>query len=86
MQHKVGEKTKCTVVRVLPSGVSVKLSDGSKGWIRKRDISWFHDVRPTSSFVQTGQEIDAVVIGSDEKTNFLYLSLREVDNPYPNPL
>lgn len=83
---KVGDKVKCKATRVLSSGVSVDLIEhNAKGWIRKRDLSWFHDVRPTSSLVKVNEQFDSIILEIDPKTNFTYLSLREaIGNPWSN--
>lgn len=73
---------KVTVVRVLPFGVFVRLPDGTRGYIRRRELALDADVEPTE-VVQEGQIIDAVVIKSEDSNTHIELSRRAtLRNPW----
>ena len=63
------------VDRVLPFGVFVQLEDGTRAYIRRRELSLDGDITP-SEIVIEGQEIEAVVIALPEQERSMELSVR----------
>lgn len=57
-------------------GVLVRLKDGTKGFIRRRELSWSEREPDPWKIVREGQAIEAVVLSRDKKKNELSLSLR----------
>jgi signal transduction histidine kinase/predicted RNA-binding protein with RPS1 domain/ActR/RegA family two-component response regulator len=58
--HKVGQRVVGTVDKVLPYGVFVRLDDGLRAYLRRREMSWTGDADPRE-LVQAGQRIEAVI-------------------------
>lgn len=68
MQHLTNSQwLEVTVERVRPFGVFVLLPDGTRGYIRRRELDLDADIDP-AEVVRDGQKIQAVVI-KDEKTD-----------------
>jgi signal transduction histidine kinase/predicted RNA-binding protein with RPS1 domain/CheY-like chemotaxis protein len=59
--YAVGQQVSGEVERLLPYGVFVRLDDGSRAYIRRREMSWAGDADPRK-LVQVGQTIEAVVV------------------------
>jgi signal transduction histidine kinase/DNA-binding response OmpR family regulator/predicted RNA-binding protein with RPS1 domain len=57
----VGQRVVGKVEQILPFGIFVRLEDGTRAYIRRRELSWARDVEP-SKLVSLGQELAAVVI------------------------
>ncbi|MCS6845909.1 MAG: S1 RNA-binding domain-containing protein [Caldilineales bacterium] len=55
------ERVTCIVESVFPFGVFVRLSDGSRGYIRRRELTLSGDVEPAQAVCE-GQRIEAVVL------------------------
>ncbi|MBL7210038.1 MAG: S1 RNA-binding domain-containing protein [Dehalococcoidia bacterium] len=64
-----------TVERILPFGVFVRLEDGKKGYIRRRELSLEGDVTP-QEVVSPGQQIEAVILELEEPALSIELSHR----------
>ena len=64
-----------TVERVRSFGVFVRLPDGTRGYIRRRELDLDADIDP-SEVVHDGQRIQAVVIKAEETDSHLELSRR----------
>jgi len=59
--YKLGQRVAGWVEKILSFGVFVRLGDGTRAYIRRREMSWAGDVEP-SQLVSHGQEIAAEVI------------------------
>ena len=59
--YHVGQQVEGTVERVLPFGVFVRLDDGSRAYIRRRQLDLDADVEP-SQVTQKGERIKAVIL------------------------
>ena len=62
-----------TVENLLPYGVFVRLENGTKGYIRRREMSWAGDVDPRQ-LVKVNQQIEAVFINNPEDHRKVELS------------
>lgn len=72
-----------TVERVLPFGVFVLLSDGRRGYIRRRELDLDADIAP-AEVVQEGQTLQAVIIKVEEDEGRIELSRRAtLKDPWP---
>jgi len=91
-KHAPGQIVKARVTRILPYfGLLVRLEDGSRGFIRRRELSWSEKEPHPGKFAHVGQEIEAVILDRDAATGNLSLSLRlrqhdpwtEIEKRYP---
>lgn len=87
-----GRVIKGQVYRILPHfGILVRLEDGTRGFIRRRELSWSEAEPDPREYAQVGDEIEAVVLERDPETGSLSLSLRllerdpwqDVEQRYP---
>lgn len=63
------------VEKVFPFGIFVKLADGRRGYIRRREMSWEGDLDPRE-LVRVGQEIEALPLNTDLAVETMLLSYR----------
>jgi signal transduction histidine kinase/predicted RNA-binding protein with RPS1 domain/DNA-binding NarL/FixJ family response regulator len=73
--HSVGERVTVQVEKLFPYGVIVHLEDGTRGYIRRRELSWQADREP-QQIVYVGQHIEAVVQLLPAANRLLELSVR----------
>ena len=72
-----GQVVKGKVYRIIPHfGILVRLEDGTRGFIRRRELSWSEVEPDPRDYAQVGDEIEAVVLERDPETGSLSLSLR----------
>ncbi len=76
-----GKQITATVERVFPFGVFVRLEDGRKGYIRRRELSLAGDIDP-QEVVSPGQQIEAVILELEEPSRTIELSHRAT---FPDP-
>jgi signal transduction histidine kinase/predicted RNA-binding protein with RPS1 domain len=81
-RHAIGEVVVGTVEQVHPFGVFVRLADGSKGYIRRRQLSLSGDLDPRV-VVKEGDQIKVVVVELAEPGKSLDLSRKAT---LPDPL
>ncbi|MGB8275139.1 MAG: 30S ribosomal protein S1 [Alphaproteobacteria bacterium] len=79
-KFKKGDVVTCTVSAVRDNGIEVTLADGSRGFVRKADLSRDRSEQRPDRFA-VGERVDAKVIGTDRKEHRLNLSVkaREVE-------
>jgi signal transduction histidine kinase/DNA-binding response OmpR family regulator/predicted RNA-binding protein with RPS1 domain len=70
-----------TVEKVLPFGVFVRLADGTRAYIRRRELSLEGD-RPPGEIVSEGQTLQAVVLSPAEAGRLMELTVRAI---HPDP-
>lgn len=73
--HNKGQKVSCTIDRILPFGVFVRLEDGARGYIRRRELSLAGDQEAMSEF-GLGDRITAVIVEPESPGRTLELSRR----------
>lgn len=73
----IGKTYICTIERILPFGVFVRLEDGATGYIRRREMSLSGDAEGLSQF-EVGQTIKAVVIEPAGPSRSMELSVRRI--------
>ncbi len=86
--YRPGEKVTVSIEKIVPSKLFVRLPNGEKGVIRRREVSW-DDKRPDlHQKFQVGQKLEAVVLPrftsvEDDETAPIELSHRFVErNPW----
>jgi signal transduction histidine kinase/predicted RNA-binding protein with RPS1 domain/CheY-like chemotaxis protein len=80
-QYRPGDTVEATVLKIMPFGVFVELSDGNRGVIRRRELSWDRDLSDENlrKIVSVGDKIEPVILGPDEEHQRLMLSLRRAE-------
>lgn len=74
--YSKGQPTSATVERILPFGVFVRLEDGARAYIRRRELSLAGDLDPRD-LVSEGQHIEAVVSAMAGPDSLMELSVRD---------
>jgi len=79
IMHTYAEEQRVTgkVDTVLPYGVFVRLPDGTRAYIRRRELSWEGDQDPRQ-VVSQDEEVQAVVVALPEPGRTMELSLRRL--------
>lgn len=73
--YTLNQRVSGKVDKILPYGVFVRLADGTRAYIRRRELSWAGDVEPRK-LVQEGQVVQAFVIGLPGSDRSIELSLK----------
>jgi signal transduction histidine kinase/predicted RNA-binding protein with RPS1 domain/ActR/RegA family two-component response regulator len=73
--HSVGERVAVQIEKLYPYGIFVRLDDGTRGYIRRRELSWQSDREP-QQLVYVGQQIEAIVQELPTAGRMLELSVR----------
>lgn len=73
--YALNQRVSGKVDKILPYGVFVRLADGTRAYIRRRELSWAADVEPRK-LVQEGQAVQAFVIGLPGSDRSMELSLK----------
>lgn len=74
-QLRVGDRVSCVVESIFPFGVFVRLPNGSRGYIRRRELTLSGDVEP-GQVVREGQQLEAVVLSHPGGGKTLELSVK----------
>ena len=74
-RYSVGQWVTATVEKVLPYGVFVRLADGTRAYIRRRELSLEGDKHP-QEVVSEGQTLRAKVVNLAEGNRLLELTVR----------
>ena len=82
-KYRSGTVVHGKVLRVLRSAIIVELESGVEGMVRKKDLAG-EDRDPDAgdralASYAVGQEVDAVVVSSNEKTHTIELSVRKLE-------
>jgi small subunit ribosomal protein S1 len=81
-----GTRAKGKIKNVTDKGVFVEVEEALVGLIRPSDISWRGNVNPREEF-KTGDEIEVVILGVDEKNQKIGLGLKQLTtDPWENAL
>jgi signal transduction histidine kinase/predicted RNA-binding protein with RPS1 domain/ActR/RegA family two-component response regulator len=78
--YRIGDVVEATVYKVMPIGALVRLKDGNRGVIRRRELSWEQSISDQDllQIVSEGQSVNLVVLGMDRQSQRLALSLRQI--------
>ena len=84
--YSKGETVEVKINRILPHfGILVSLDDGTRGYVRRRELSWDEKVPDPKKFGQPGSQLKAVVLDRDKETGNLSLSIRlQQRDPWQN--
>ncbi len=75
-QIREGDKVKVRVVQQLSSGVMVRLENGQRGIIRRRELSWKRSLGDDEQAVAVGDELEVVVLRAGLPGSLWELSLK----------
>lgn len=73
--YSIKQRVQATVEQILPFGVFARLDDGTRAYIRRRELDLDADVEP-SKVVRQGERIDAIVIAASDASKNIELSRR----------
>jgi len=76
--HKVGDRVRGTVTRLVEFGAFVELEPGIEGLIHISEMSWAKGkIRKASDVVQQGETVEAVILGVNEGERRISLGLKQ---------
>jgi small subunit ribosomal protein S1 len=82
-KYPVGSKIRGAVVNVMSYGAFVKLEDGIEGLVHISEMSWTKRISHPNELVQTGDEIEVVVLGIDKEKQEISLGMKQTQsNPW----
>ncbi|MCH8828856.1 MAG: S1 RNA-binding domain-containing protein, partial [Planctomycetes bacterium] len=81
-KYPVGTVVNGEVVNVMTYGAFVKLEDGIEGLVHISEMSWTKRINHPSELVQTGDEVDVVVLGINLEKQEISLGMKQTQ---PNP-
>jgi len=77
-KYPTGTRLKGKVVNLVPYGAFVEVEPGIEGLVHISELSWSKRLNHPSELLQVGQEIEAVVLSVDGKSQRLSLGVRQV--------
>jgi small subunit ribosomal protein S1 len=82
-KYPVGSKVPGAVVNVMSYGAFVKLEPGIEGLVHISEMSWTKRINHPSELVQTGDEIEVVILAVDREGQQLSLGMKQTqENPW----
>jgi small subunit ribosomal protein S1 len=76
-KYPVSTRVKGRVVNLVPYGAFVEVEPGIEGLVHISELSWSKRIAHPSELLQVGQEIEAVVLAVDSKSQRLSLGVRQ---------
>ena len=81
--YSPGVRVKGTITHLTPFGAFVRLPEGIEGLIHVGDLSWTRKVRHPQDLVQSGQEVEVVVLEVNPHNEKISLSLKHLtEDPF----
>ena len=82
-KYPVGTKLTGKVVKLTNSGAFVQLEEGIDAFLAGEDLSWTKKVKHPGSEIKQDQELEVVVIESDQENHKLRVGVKQLtDNPW----
>ncbi|MEZ6067198.1 MAG: 30S ribosomal protein S1 [Planctomycetaceae bacterium] len=81
-KYPVGGRVKGEVVNIMSYGAFVKLEDGIEGLVHISEMSWTRRLQHPSDMVNTGDEVEVVVLGINTDKQEISLGMKQTQ---PNP-
>ena len=75
---KVGDKVKGKVVVMADYGAFIEIAPGVEGLIHVSEMSWSQHLRSAQDFMKVGDEVEAVILTLDRKSNIRQNLLKSV--------
>ncbi len=76
-KYPVGSRIKGKVVNLVPYGAFVEVEPGIEGLVHISELSWSKRLGHPSEVLEVGQEVEAIVLSVDSKTQRLSLGVRQ---------
>src|SRR5437773_4775885 len=76
-KYPVGARVKGKVVNLVPYGAFVELEPGVEGLVHVTELSWTKRIAKPSDMLEVNQEVEAIVLSVDSKTQRLSLGVRQ---------
>ena len=84
-KYPVGTRLTRKVVKVTNAGAYIELEEGIDGFLHGDDISWTKKIKHPGSELQTGQEVEIMVIGMDKDNRNIRLGIKQLsEDPWKN--
>lgn len=82
-KYPEGSKVKGKVVKTTNVGAFIELDDGIDAFLHADDISWTKKIKHPGSELSVGQEIEAIVLESDQENHKIRVGIKQLtDNPW----
>jgi len=82
-KYPVGLRVTRKVVKLTNAGAFIELEEGIDGFLHVDDISWTKRVKHPGSELQVGQEIEVMIIDSDQDNRNIRLGIKQLaDDPW----
>jgi small subunit ribosomal protein S1 len=84
-KYPVGTRLTRKVVKVTNAGAFIELEEGIDGFLHGDDISWTRKIKHPGSELQTGQDIEIMVISVDRENRNIRLGIKQLsEDPWQN--
>jgi small subunit ribosomal protein S1 len=84
-KYPVGTRLTRKVVKLTNAGAFIELEEGIDGFLHGDDISWTKKIKHPGSEIQTGQEIEIMVISVDRDARSIRLGIKQLsEDPWQN--
>ena len=77
-KYPIGTRLIRKVVKVTNAGAFIALEEGIDGFLHSDDISWTRKVKHPGSEIQTGQELEIMVISLDKENRHIRLGIKQL--------
>ena len=77
-KFQVGTRLTRKVVKITNAGAYVELEDGIDGFLHCDDISWTKRIKHPSSELQTGKEIEIIILSIDKENRNIKLGIKQL--------
>lgn len=82
-KYPVGMRLTRKVVKLTNAGAFIELEEGIDGFLHVDDISWIKRVKHPGSELQVGQDVEVMVIDSDQDNRNIRLGIKQLsDDPW----
>jgi len=84
-KYPVGTKLTLKVVKVTNAGAFLRIEEGIDGFLHADDLSWTKKVKHPGSELTIDQELDVIVIETDQENRRIRLGVKQLsDDPWQN--
>jgi small subunit ribosomal protein S1 len=77
-KYPVGTRLTRKVVKITNAGAFIEMEEGIDGFLHGDDISWTKKIKHPGSELETGQEIEVMVIGLDRESRSIKLGIKQL--------
>jgi small subunit ribosomal protein S1 len=84
-RYPIGTRLTRKIVKITNAGAFIELEEGIDGFLHVDDISWIKKVKHPGSELQTGQEVEVMVIDVERDKRNIRLGIKQLtDDPWRN--